>query len=544
MVINRNKQTVEKLKQMLEKPTVEVVGPTALPDIESIPLVSTEPGWRIDNPVALHALLCPEIKLYTWQQEELMRYAGYLSQPYTTASRFHFNTTNPYQASFPCANGSGKDMILIALTSVWDMLRGCQNRVVGTSSSKEQLKFQTQPHIKTLCDRFNAKFGNPIRYVEFHFQAFGIASEIKLFATNTAGRAEGYHPFGNGDLSLFTNETKSLDPDIISALSRCFGWSRWLNVSSPGEPRGYFYEKCRQSIQYPNPLTPGAPFSRRISADLCPHITEAAKREVELIGGGKESALYLSSVLAEFAFLDSDTIISPYSWLVCKQAPVPQVGTDIGIGLDVALGGGDFTRIYVRQGNRVVYTVRINEKDPDRLVDRIDRELSPWKSLQYRFNADAGGIGLPLLRKLKNKGWHVNLCNNQSPSHNKRFFLNLGAEMYYHTRSLVHQKQIIIPKDDLLETQITARKPANDPNQQGKFALEPKKNLPKSPDAADAFVLCFWSFRPADSFFRPNAPTIHPPIDEVAKILRLRPELYTEKATSSPFKLHDTGQHY
>lgn len=517
-----------------------VVTNRELPDSDT--LTPSEPAFNIDNPVMLHQLINPKIKLYDWQFEELMRIGGYpVKGKYAPANKIIFNTSNTFRGNYPCANGSGKDMYLIALSTVWFMLTGQHNRVVGTSSSQEQLKYQTEKHIINLCDSFNKKLGRKaIHNVEFHFQTPSIASEIKLFATNKAGRAEGYHPYGNGKMMLFTNESKSLDPDIVSALSRCFGWTYWLNVSSPGEPKGFFYNACKNSIQYPNPYIPNVPYCRHVHADECPHITESDKQAIEFIAGGKNTPLYQSSVCAQFVFLDSGSIINDAYWYRLKSDPPKHVGTDIGIGLDIALGGGDFTWIIVRQGNKVIHHAKLNHSDPDVLCAAIDKELAPWKGVNYHINADNGGIGLPILRLLAKYGWKVTLCNNQSPAskYGRRFFLNLGAEMWFHTRSLIINKLIILPNIYDLEEQITKRKTAAEPNPQGRVALEPKKEHKKhssySPDAADAFVLAFYSFRPNSTIFEDNDKVVKPvSVEELNLLLRNNPEVFDSHTPKS-----------
>jgi len=465
------------------------------------------PPMDFDNPVMLASICEPEKRLHQWQFETLMMLAGYLT-PGDYTNKTPITRDLPFRLAMPAANSSGKDNFVIALFSVWFALTGQENYVVGTSSSFEQVKHQTEPHIRRFADAINTNFGERYFYsTQFLHIIKKWNAKIRLFATNDAGRAEGSHPYGKGKMALIINEAKSIDEDIFSAIERCEGFSHWLEISSPGGSSGHFFESAKRAIQYPAPVQLGKYYYRKITAFDCPHIPKSYiddKRERL----GEESPLYKSSILAEFSDVESDNIIKR-TWVdACLAAAIPFNGNDIGIGLDLA-GGGDENAAFVRKGNRIIHKFFFTQKDTTITSDAIDRELAPWKDGEYTFNADNGGIGQGIVDVLVKKGWRIIRRNNQSPAFKKNEFTNLGAEMWYHVKRLIERKDIHIPAAiPKLVEQLTTRSCLGLESTQGRVALESKKEARAkgrpSPDRADAFVLCFYSYRPEKAQYDPK----------------------------------------
>jgi hypothetical protein len=407
---------------------------------------SIEP-LRIDNPVKLLMILMPELTPYRWQFEELMRTAGYL----TTGdydNKATIDDQHPYMLVLPAANGSGKDMIMIAAFAVWFMLTGVKNRTIITSSSQDQTKFQTEPSIRELCNRANKKLCAPgqklIHYVQFHYVCPELGSEIKLYATDEAARAEGYHPFFGGKMALIINEAKSVKPEIFDAVSRCTGYSYWMEISSPGRRSGHMYDAATSAVEYPNSAVLGKWYTRRVTAMECPHIPPAHIERM-IYERGENDPWVRSSIFAEFSDFDEPVVITDWVYKKCVGTPIADHGDDIGIGVDFG-GGGDENSCWVRKGNRIVFNYNFSQKDTTIAADLIDLQLSPWKNTEYTFNADNGGIGQAFIDNLKKRGWKINRRNNQSPAFRKNEFLNLGAEMWFHTKRLMERCDIVIPK--------------------------------------------------------------------------------------------------
>ena len=439
---------------------------------------------------------------HPWQAEELLRLGGYLD-PYDLSRQQVPTAENPMMLALPAANGSGKDLYLIAPFLVWLAISGIRNRGICTSSSFEQVKYQTEPGVLELIDRCHKVFGPIFKSVEFHHICHLTGSEIKLFATNEAKYAEGYHPWPGGKMALVMNEAKSIEEPIFMALTRCTGYSYWLEISSPGGKSGRFYRDAVGGIQHPGTCQLNKFYVRRVSAYDCPHI---AKSHIDRQIADMPTWWIDSSINALFSDVDDSTIIPARYLDELARSTIKSDGDDIGIGLDSA-AGVDENSLYVRQGNKIVFEYHFRQRDTTQTPLEIDRELTPWRHLQYTFNADDGGISHAIVDGLVRLGWRITRCNNQSPAVDKKRFLNLGIEMWYKLRKLIIRKELNHTfyntatniGDKHLYEQLITRKIDGQQSVQGRIKIEPKaahkSRTGCSPDRADALVLTFWSYR-------------------------------------------------
>lgn len=425
-----------------------------------------------------------------------MRLSGYLD-PKDLKTKTYITDKEPLKMVIPAANGSGKDEVIIATFATFFVVTGIRNRVIITSSSFDQTKFQTETHIRDLCQRANKKYGLIFRYTQFHYIVPDLGGEIKLFATDEPGRAEGYHPYHQGRMAIILNEAKTINEDLFGAIDRCTGYSHLLYISSPGVRRGRFYKAAGQAIHYPAPAQLGKYFCRKVTAYECEHI---AKSHIDAMvyEKGEDSPWVRSSIKAEFSDFDEPVVIPEYVWDRCFGFDVPLVDSDIGIGLDLA-GGGDENSIHVREGNHLIFDYHFTQKDTTITVGTIDKALSAWKEQNYTFRADNGGIGQAIIDGLVELGWRIRRTNNQSPAWSKKDFLNLGAELYFKVKRLIERFEIKLPNNKpKLKYQLTTRRYKGQESTQGKLALQSKEEARAegldSPDRADSFVLCFSSY--------------------------------------------------
>jgi len=461
---------------------------------------TTREPLLIDNPVQLLLMLMPELRPYKWQFEEMMRVAGYLKTGcYAKEDKSEITRSQPYNFILCAANGSGKDAVFIAACAVWFVLTGLRNRVVITSASFDQIKFQTEVHIRELISRANKLWGKLFKSIQFHHIVPALGGEIKLFATDQPTLAEGYHAFHGGKLMRIINEAKTVTDEIFDATERWTGVSHTLLVSSPGRRRGTMFSLAGNAIHYPASPCLGTYYFRKVTAFECPHIPLSVI-QTKIEKHGESSPLIRSMIFAEFSDYEEPVVIPESVFDGCANFSIQKQGTDIGIGLDLA-AGGDEDAGWVRKGNKIIHSFFFRLSNTDLAADLIDKQLSPWSWQEYSFNADNGGVGKGIIDKLVTKGWRINRCNNQAPAFNKREFLNLGAESWMHVRRLLERRIIIVPKNiPKLREQLTTRYFVSFENTQGKLQLESKKearlNGRPSPDRADGFVLCFWSYKP------------------------------------------------
>jgi len=465
-------------------------------------------GVDLKDPVELLTILDENIlngttKLHDWQVKFMMDFAN----PNHTKEA-------PFQAVVQACNSSGKDKYIIAACAVWLCMRHREAQCPITSSSGDQLDKQTCAHLDRLCNKANAVFG-PLwkinyRYYEFkHTGELGqpMPSIITCFATDEAGKAEGYHPIEAGKkMAIFTSETKSIPEDITSALERCTGFTHRVDASSPGLPSGYFYNTCisglpRDDIEDIKSLDSTQVVLYKVTAYQCSHITNSEiERIASKLPGGKNNVVFKSSVLAEFGTTD-EMVVIPSSFVhraLNNKITWLQEPHNTG-GLDLSDGGAE-TVLVVRNGNKMIGMEAFRFEDSEDTIAYLQEKFK-----YYDLNhpdalifGDYCGMGGPMLRSLKRKGWsNMRYVDSRNTASEPKTYANRGTELFFNVRLLLERNELILMNDKVLATQLSTRyyKITLNNIHQLLSKLEQKAKGYPSPDRADALNLAFWNYK-------------------------------------------------
>lgn len=447
---------------------------------------------EFDNALEMLLFYSPEKKPYLWQKRELLRMAGYTRIHHgDLTTRVTPKDSDPLYYTLIAANGSGKDAYFIAPFAVWFCGAKIRSKCIITSASDEQIKHQTFAYIKAYCERINAKHGVEIfEIVDKHVRCHRTGSEIRLFVTNTAGRAEGNHPFDDwpgAEMAFICNEAKSVEPALWTGFQRFTGYNYWLEVSSPGERGGHFYDSVCISERVEHKLSHY--FCTRITAFDCPHIS-AAHLDMMRKLHGERSLFWLTSVLAEF-YEDGDQVVIPYTLTQYTPPAVNTYNLPRHAGLDLSLGG-DETVLSIWQGNICVAQEITKIKNATVLRDWVINKLAEYEVDPTNCNADGGGLGKPIIHSLREAGCDVCEIKNDERAFDTRNYRNRGVEMWHRFKRLVECKVLILPNDPVFRNQLTSRRFKVT---EGKAKLESKEDAAKrgaqSPDRADAAILAF-----------------------------------------------------
>lgn len=403
---------------------------------------------------------------------------------------------HPFKYCLCAANGSGKDAFILAPFALWFICCKIRSLVIITTSSGTQLTAQTENYISTLASRVNTfykdQFGiNILKIRQRYIKCLISGSEIRMFATDEEGKAEGYHPLEpNREFAIIVNEAKSVPPEIFRALRRCTGFTYWINVSTPGEPHGDFYNAFKLW-----------PHKRKITYYDCPHMSDeeflADKTEL-----GEHNYLFRSKWLALFTTIGGKVVISQISIEKLQDRIKAKLVALIGqlwplrVGIDLS-AGGDETVVSIWRGNKQIAQVTFRIKDTVEVSLKIEQILKEYKiETTHRFIfADDGGVGRSIIDMLVRRGWTIHRVLNQSPArNNKSEFRNRGAELWFKFSRLVEEGLIEPLNDDKLWNQLGSRR-YKQTEGVAKITLESKAEakadgLP-SPDRADAAVLAF-----------------------------------------------------
>lgn len=480
--------------------TTEVYpGSITLDDADSAPL--EEQGFRALLFADPAELVCyfdqqinkGEVTLHEWQvkvNEELAQ-----AKPTSKA---------PYKFCLCAANGSGKDYFVIAPFVIWFALTKIQSLCVITSSSGVQLTSQTENYIKRLAEKVNTFYGQTIFKIRQRFIYCSLTgSEIRLFATDEEGKAEGYHPLEpNKEFAIIVNEAKTVAPEIFRALRRCTGYNYFIEVSTPGEPSGDFH---RHFNSWKN--------TRRVTYFDCPHLSEIDYEE-DKKEFGEHSALFRSKWLALFTSLGGQTVIGSDNIDKCiKTNPAWSFRKwPKRVGIDFA-AGGDETVVAIWQGNKRVAQLAFRERDTVVAANSIEKFLEKNgipKDHTYIW-ADDGGIGRGYIDNLNRMGWiGINRVLNNHGAIRKKDFGNKGAELWFKFARLVQECVIILPIDDEKGmTQLAQRFYKQSTG--GRLFLQSKREALSeghpSPDRADADVLAHTD-RSLDDYLKDEEPEV------------------------------------
>lgn len=440
-------------------------------------------------------LFFPDIQPYRWQIEELVRLSGYAdpSAPNYEATRFEPSTAAPLIETLCAANGSGKDQIVL---TVWGLYCLCCKRDfhwIATSASYNQLDKQTWFHIEKRAQQLNQQLGRGFLRIKKHeITCAHTGSKITLFRSDESGRIEGFHPMKDGaPMAIVLNEVKTLTNEEVVAFKRCHGYTHWLNISSPGDPVGYFYDACTdpRAVKYPAPMIPGVNFVRRVDYTLCPHLKDEYERDVQEFGA--DDPYIRSSYNALFTSSEKLYIIRP-EWLSYENPPRLNLGFPRTAGLDLSLGG-DNTVLSVWENNYLVQEWSICESHEPSLTAMVVDKIHELQIPASGVYVDAGGVGTSIIHRIREAGLNVNGVFNNGAPRNKKAFKNRGAELAFNFRRLILDKvlnlQGISPR---LRREMGARYYMI---KDGKKQLEDKKEFRArhgySPDYFDAAILAF-----------------------------------------------------
>lgn len=470
-------------------------------------------GFDIKDPVELLFFVDPDIIsgkdiLYDWQIQIMLDYAkGGQSDDF------------PFQAMVRAANGSGKDKYVVAACVTWSCMRHTFTTGVVTSSSGFQLDNQTCRHIKYLCECVNRKFGSEIwnckyRNYRCNFGA-GILSEIFCYATDEAGKAEGFHPIrSSAKLVIFLSEDKTIPDEINVAVNKYTGYTHRVHVSSPGMRLGHFFDLCnaaidRAAIKDVTDVKPGDFIHYKITGYMCPHIKpfyiEQMKRDLP---GGELGAAFQSQVMAEFGSADGEMVVIPHShvWSSLRADILYIPEPHNKAGLDLSLGG-DETVLVVRNGNKVLKIIPFKFDDSEDTIEFLNDKFKEWHLTHkeaYIF-ADCGGIGSPMLDRMKRQGWsNIRYRDNRAKTTRPKVYKNYNAQSWFDFANLIAHQEIILIDDPITTKQLTTRyyKLVEGVVHQLLSKIEQKAKKFPSPDRADAHVLAFSDYK--STYISPN----------------------------------------
>lgn len=459
-------------------------------------------GFDIRDPVELLFLLDDDVIsgrviLHNWQIQHMLDFAD------------EANTSDfPYQSVVRAPNESGKDKYVIAAEAVWICMRYRETTCPITSSSGFQLDNQTCRHIKKLAESANRKWGKIWQLNYRNYKCLPTESEMFCYATDEAGKAEGFHPIAFGKkMAIFASEDKTIPDEINIAQNKCSGYTHRVHVSTPGLPMGHFHDLCsmavdRKTLKGVKDVKPGDYIQYHITYKECSHIKEFYVEQMKRdLPGGEFGAAFKSQFLAEFGTTD-EMVVIPYTyvWKAKNKSIEDWIQESYNkAGLDLS-DGGDETVLMVRNGNRMLKLIPFrfdNTEDTIKFLEEKFEENNLTNKEALIF-ADCGGLGKPMLDRMKRKGWsNIRYRDNRAKSTRPKTYKNWGSDSWFNFGTLLAQNELIILNDPQLIRQLSTRyyKIIDGAIHQLLSKLESRSRGYPSPDRADATVLGFSDYQ-------------------------------------------------
>ena len=259
-------------------------------------------------------------------------------------------------------------------------------------------------------------------------------------------------------------------------------------AGNPVRSSGYFYDTFHKlSDRWTN---------FHVSCEKTARVSEEYVDECKL-RYGEESNTYRIRVLGEFPKGDDDTVISmDLTEAAINRDVLPTQYSPTAWGVDVARFGSDASALCKRKGNAVTEPVRLwRGLDTMQLTGAIKAEYDTSTEKPEEIFVDAIGLGAGVADRLRELGLPAYAINvSESPAMGDTY-LNLRAELWYKAKGWLEGRDVRLPKDDRLKSELTTLRYTY--TSSGKVKIESKADLKKrgvaSPDAADAFVLTFAS---------------------------------------------------
>ncbi len=420
-------------------------------------------------------------------------------------------------------NESGKTSRVIADVVLWHMETFPGSLTVTTSSSYRQVADQLYPVLRAQAEALERREGRKVfKILQDRGVCLANGSRLISFSTRDAGRAEGWHEpavaspllesgrnllgeYGVGDgeweemvgagqrtsLLMVIDEAKTVAQGIWDAFERCHP-TRFLVASSPGGPAGAFYD-CftRQRHRY---------VTVHAAARDCPHLWEVPERRRELEEQREvlNPALVASMIDGDFATSGDGLVFDMAAVAAAMSGTLPRWGRGTRRAAIDLSGGGDEQVLFMRDGNECWIDGVWHERDEERLAGLVIARLQVWQMRPEWVWADNGGLGLTILNTFDRKGWRFNRVDFGAASSEPKFYANLRAEMYFHAARRIKGREVLLPRDDELRTQLGWIKHL--PYDGSPLKLEKKEKLPRSPDRADSLVMVLMGMPAAREF--------------------------------------------
>lgn len=392
-------------------------------------------------------------------------------------------------------------------------------KVPTTASAWRQLTKYLWPEILKWSRRINwSKIGRqePKYKDEMSSRALGLRyGQAFAVASNRSELIEGAH----ADHIMYLFDESKIIPSATwdSAEGAMVSENAlWLAVSTPGEPSGRFYEIQSKQAGYEDWWVRHVSLQEAVDAGRISTDWATAR----LIQWGEFSMMYQNRVLGNFAQEEADSLV-PLHWIEQAMARWhDRQSRDLGpvtqVGVDVARMGGDKTVIAERYGMTIAPLHKFGKLDTMQTTGMVVPYLRANANLAVV--VDAVGVGAGVYDRLDEQYPNSPNLTTFHPQEKTTFtdaadewqFSDVYSAAWWNLREMLDPDNprrlpelLALPPDEDLPAELS--KPKWKMLSSGKIFVqrkeEVKEELGRSPDSADAVVMCAWADGVADMEF-------------------------------------------
>lgn len=371
------------------------------------------------------------------------------------------------------------------------------SKVITTAPGGRQTKeliWQEIHAIYERCERSGRPIGGTLLQTKLTYgpNHFAIG-----FSSRTEDQGVNFQGFSGDNILFILDEAAGVDPVVWGAAETAMQSrnSHIVATGNPFDPATQFYRAA--CSRYWHTMTMSSWRSPNIVAgrELVPGLASREWCEKMRDELGEDSAEYRWRVLGRFPAGSAHSMITLSS---CEEARTrPRVAPGLrAIGVDVARFGDDRTVIVLMDGGHVVQTERHSGLDTVNVAGRVAELYRAHKAdLVAVDDCGVGGGVTDIL--MRHADFNVLPVNAGERANDSEAFANLGMEMYAMLADDLKNGRISGLPDDETTEQLVNRRYSYTITQAKK--LEPKaeykKRMGRSPDEADALIICNYGRR-------------------------------------------------
>jgi phage terminase large subunit len=224
-------------------------------------------------------------------------------------------------------------------------------------------------------------------------------------------------------------------------------------------------------------------------------LSDVIKNELE--NDREFPSLFAYKWLGEPISQSDDAILSRESVMDAMNREIEGDGQII-VGVDVARMGDDRTVFWKRKGLKTIGTKTYTKLRTTEVCDKLEAFVDNDRTVQIKI--DDTGVGGGVTDEMKKRGYSVVAINFGARAKQANKYPNLISEAWFQFGTNMHETQLPLNSDLLME--LTTRTWLQDAKGKRRIEskLDYKKRGFKSPDLADACIICYYTPRRVRTF--------------------------------------------